>query len=128
MNSITKQWIERADYDSETADAMFKTGRYLYVAFMCQQTVEKHLKAIIQEKTGQIPPYTHNLPLLYKLSGINLTTEQQEFLIILGNYYLNTRYLDFKQKLFENIDRNKAQDCLVKTRELIRCLKKELRI
>lgn len=41
-------WIERAEYDLETAKAMQQTGRYLYVGFMCQQTVEKALKAYRQ--------------------------------------------------------------------------------
>ena len=27
-------WVGLSDYDLETADAMFKTKRYLYVAFM----------------------------------------------------------------------------------------------
>jgi len=30
-------WEDIADYDLETADSMLKTGRYLYVVFMCQQ-------------------------------------------------------------------------------------------
>ena len=28
-------WIDLSDYDLETAAAMLKTKRYLYVAFMC---------------------------------------------------------------------------------------------
>lgn len=38
-------WIDIADYDLETADAMFITKRWLYVAFMCHQAIEKTLKA-----------------------------------------------------------------------------------
>jgi HEPN domain-containing protein len=34
-------WMERVNYDWETARAMHKTGRYLYVVFMCQQAIEK---------------------------------------------------------------------------------------
>lgn len=128
MRRETKLWLERADYDLETAAAMFKAARYLYVAFACQQTVEKHFKAVIQEKTGQLPPYTHNLPSLFKLAEVNMQIEQQEFLTILSQYYLNTRYIDFKQKLLDEMNRDKAKDCLVKTQEIIKCLKKELKI
>ncbi len=28
-------WIDIADYDLKTAEAMLETGRYLYVGFMC---------------------------------------------------------------------------------------------
>ena len=38
-------WKEMADYDLETAEAMFTTGRWLYVGFMCHQVIEKTLKS-----------------------------------------------------------------------------------
>ena len=45
MDGKVTYWIEMSDYDLETADAMLLTGRYLYVGFMCHQTIEKILKA-----------------------------------------------------------------------------------
>lgn len=30
-----KYWIDIAEYDYDTAEAMLKSGRRLYVAFMC---------------------------------------------------------------------------------------------
>lgn len=41
MNEKVKYWIDLAKYDFETAKAMFDTKRYLYVGFMCHQTIEK---------------------------------------------------------------------------------------
>lgn len=35
MIDKTTYWIEMAEYDLETAVAMFNTKRYLYVGFMC---------------------------------------------------------------------------------------------
>ena len=32
-------WCEVSDYDLETAEAMFRTGRWLYVGFMCHQVM-----------------------------------------------------------------------------------------
>ena len=46
MDDKVIYWVEMSDYDIETADAMLATGRYLYVGFMCHQTIEKILKAI----------------------------------------------------------------------------------
>ena len=43
MDGKVTYWIEMSDYDLETADAMLLTGRYLYVGFMCHQTIEKIL-------------------------------------------------------------------------------------
>ena len=47
MDERAQFWIELADYDIATAKAMLQTGRYLYVGFMGQQTIEKALKGII---------------------------------------------------------------------------------
>ncbi|MCR5849431.1 MAG: HEPN domain-containing protein [Bacteroidaceae bacterium] len=36
-----RYWLDIADYDFDTAKAMHQTGRWLYVAFMCHQVIEK---------------------------------------------------------------------------------------
>lgn len=43
MIDKVKYWLELADYDYETALAMLESKRYLYVGFMCHQTIEKSL-------------------------------------------------------------------------------------
>jgi HEPN domain-containing protein len=48
-------WIEIAEYDLGAAHDMQKASRLLYVGFMCQQVVEKSLKAVIA-KSGTLPP------------------------------------------------------------------------
>ena len=50
------EWISIDLYDLETAQAMFNTGRYLYVVFMCQQAIEKLLKALFIHKTQKCHP------------------------------------------------------------------------
>ncbi|GAB1450544.1 hypothetical protein MASR2M47_06000 [Draconibacterium sp.] len=45
MNDKVKYWLELSEYDFETAEAMLSSKRYLYVGFMCHQTIEKILKA-----------------------------------------------------------------------------------
>ena len=82
MEHITKKWLERARYDLRTAEAMLETRRYLYVAFMCQQNLEKTLKAIYTHKRKEIPPRTHNLLYLIELLKISITKEQKIFLLV----------------------------------------------
>ena len=83
---------ERAQYDLDTADAMFKAGRYLYVLFCCQQAVEKVLKAVIVRKTGTLPPRIHNLLRLAEVAGIEPDQDQVRFLGELSGYYIQSRY------------------------------------
>ena len=54
-------WVELSDYDMETANAMFETKRYLYVAFMCHKVVEKIFKACYSKLKNETAPYTHKL-------------------------------------------------------------------
>ena len=70
MKFATKNWIDTAGYDLKTADAMLKSGRYIYVAFMCHLAIEKMVKAVISTETEGLPPKSHSL--LY-LSGLDLT-------------------------------------------------------
>ena len=63
MSEAVEYWLTIADYDIETARAMLKSGRLLYVGFMCHQTIEKALKAVISRdcNEGEFPPKIHNL-------------------------------------------------------------------
>lgn len=57
-----EHWLDIAHYDLDTAEAMQNSDRYLYTVFMCQQAVEKLLKAIYIQQNGQEAPRTHTLP------------------------------------------------------------------
>lgn len=72
MDKDVKYWHELSVYDMDTAKAMYKTGRYLYVLFMCQQSVEKMLKGLVVQETGSFPPKTHDLERLGGLTGISM--------------------------------------------------------
>jgi HEPN domain-containing protein len=41
-----RYWLELAQYDLDTAHAMHTGGRWFYVAFMCQQAIEKITKGL----------------------------------------------------------------------------------
>jgi HEPN domain-containing protein len=49
MREDTINWIALAEYDLETARHMLKTGRFLYVIFLCHLSLEKMLKAHVTE-------------------------------------------------------------------------------
>ena len=63
-------WVSIAEYDLETAEVMLVNNRFLYVGFMCQQAVEKMLKAYYVAVKMENPPYIHQLLKLARLSGL----------------------------------------------------------
>lgn len=127
QSSITKQWIERADYDLETAKSLLKSKRYLYVAFMCQQCLEKLLKAHITSG-GNNPPLVHNLLRLAKESG--LTTEMAEdqklLLADLNPFYIKARYGEYKDALSRVCSAETAAQFLKSTENFIKWLKPKI--
>lgn len=121
-------WLERVVYDLETARAMLKTGRYLYVVFMCQQAVEKALKAILSLQEKEVKPI-HNLSKLAALAELlsEFDEEQSVFIDDLSAYYLNARYKETISDLSKNIDKQAARAYLHKTKDLIAWLTQKMK-
>ena len=119
MDKIVAHWVERSQYDLDTAKIMLDTGRYLYVAYMCQQTVEKILKALIAQQGKENFPI-HNLNRLAEIADISneLTPEQFNFIAELTPYHIEARYGDYKESLSEIINEKKAEQVYKKTREI----------
>jgi len=67
-----KYWSDLSDYDLETAEAMFQTKRWLYVGFMCHQTIEKIFKAFWCSKKEEQSPMSHNLINIAQSCGAEL--------------------------------------------------------
>lgn len=126
MKKATKMWIQISEYDLGTAKAMLHTGRYLYVAFMCHQSLEKLLKAIISHKKNDMPPYTHNLVLLANLAEIKFNKNQIDFLAILNPFNIEARYPKTKQALNKLCTKKMASSILKKTEEFFLWLKQKL--
>lgn len=66
MDKRVKYWIELSEYDLETAKAMLRSERYLYVGFMCHQTIEKAFKAYFTKIKSETAPFSHSLSYLAK--------------------------------------------------------------
>jgi HEPN domain-containing protein len=49
-NKTINYWIDLSEYDLNVAESLLEKGHYLYMGFMCHQSVEKMLKAIYVAK------------------------------------------------------------------------------
>lgn len=127
MRKETKNWLQMVDYDIATAEHMFETRRYIYVVFMCHLSIEKMLKAVIAE-TGEAPPMTHNLIYLMSLAKVDLPVHLHDFIAIIGNASIPTRYPADFLKLVEAYPEEIVEGYLEKTREALQCLKRDKRL
>jgi HEPN domain-containing protein len=123
MRKDSANFIASAEYDLDTAAHMFKTGRYIYVIFMCHLSIEKMLKALSSEITDKTPPKTHNLIYLTKLSGTNFVEDHFEFVSKLNNASVVTRYPEDFEKLIDAYPEDIAASYLSQTKEIIEWLK-----
>lgn len=128
MNKETKNWLKMVDYDLTTAKQMFKTGRYVYVIFMCHMAIEKSLKAVICEEENKIPPKTHDLIYLVSKGKIKLPADLLDFAGMINNAGVVTRYPEDLSKLISSYPKNKTAEYLSKAQEVIKCIKKDVRL
>ena len=121
-------WLDIADYDLETAEAMYSTGRWLYVAFMCHQTIEKTLKAYWCGTLPEDPPYTHSHKRLADGCGIygRMSKDQKDFINTVTNYNIEARYPEDKDELARTLTPQACRQMIDETKQLTQWIKDEL--
>jgi HEPN domain-containing protein len=119
-------WLDIADYDLETAKAMLTAGRYLYVVFMCQQALEKAIKALYIHRFDSEPPKSHNLAFIFNQCGVTAPAETMTLFTTLSAHYINNRYPEYKHKLSTLLDHANAQEHLTNTEKTYTWLKSQL--
>lgn len=125
---IVKNWLSLAEYDLATAEAMLQAKRYLYVAFMSEQAIEKILKACYVKQHDATPPYTHNLlRLLAELSWqAEMTSSMTEAMGQLNSYYIESRYTEDFEEVTRLLDDEEANKLLASAREIFDWIKTKL--
>ena len=130
MNEKVEYWFDLADYDIETAKAMLNTGRYLYVGFMCHQSIEKALKAVISRdcEEGEVPPKIHDLSKLAIRSVLfdKMIDEQKLFIEYLNPLNIEARYPEYKKHLLEILTQEKCESIFAQTEEFLCWIKEQL--
>ena len=128
QSEVKQKWLERVAYDIDTARAMLKTKRYIYVIFMCQQSIEKCLKAVLASKEKEVVPI-HNLRRLGELAGIIGELEESSLvkLDFLSRYYINARYKEDLQELSKGITESVAQDFIHFSENTIKWLYQQMK-
>ncbi|MBI5153709.1 HEPN domain-containing protein [Candidatus Poribacteria bacterium] len=119
METAAGQWVCQARYDLDTARAMQDAGRYLYVLFCCQQAVEKALKAVIVQKTGEHPPRIHKLRRLAEIAGLQTAPEQDKLLAVLSSFYVESRYPEEAEELVATATPERSRSVLRDSEALI---------
>lgn len=121
-------WMDIADYDMETAEAMYQTSRWLYVAFMCHQVIEKMLKAYWCATQPDVPPYIHNHKRLASGCGLydKMTDDQKSLIETVANYNIEARYPEDKDALARMLTKQVCRELIDETRQMQAWIKEQL--
>ena len=101
MNKKVDYWLDLAKDDLSVAKTLLKSAHYLHMGFFCHLVIEKSLKAVIANKTNEIPPKIHDLPKLADIGGIwdRLSAEQKNLIKIVVPLQIDARYPEYKERI-----------------------------
>jgi HEPN domain-containing protein len=118
-----RNWIASAEYDLTTAEQMLDTGRYLYIAFMCRQAVEKMLKAHIEVKDNKLPPPIQNLEKLSKHAALDVPDQLNQILRKLNRAGISTIYPTNLRESLARYTEGYCSQVIAETQSLARWLR-----
>lgn len=115
---------------------MLKSKRYVYVAFTCQQAIEKAVKALHVLYIGNEAPKSHNILYVFELifnneeycnniSDEHFEEDKEKYkplFTTLHSYYIAERYTDYKRQVSESLGEENSKDLLDKTKEAFKWL------
>lgn len=125
ITSKKEYWMDIALYDLESAMAMLKMKRFLYVGFLCHQVIEKSLKAYHWHNIQDEPPYTHNLLILSEKSGFDEKANEEHFLLFNELMPLNiqARYPEDKEGLLKTLNYKRCKKLYLRTKDFYKWIK-----
>lgn len=128
MESKIKYWIDLSDYDLETAVAMLQSKRYLYVGFMCHQSIEKAFKAYYTKLKSETAPYSHSLSYLAKQGDFYemFSEVQKGFIDQIEPLNIEARYPSHKERLLKSLTDKKCNEIIQNTEEIQKWIKEKL--
>lgn len=115
-----EKWLDIVAEDLSVAEDLYKTGHWLYTAFMCHQVVEKTLKAYWCVCREDDPPYIHSLERIAKGCGLytKMDEEQKNFLAVIRDMNIEARYQEFKNAVARSLNSDNTAEILEQTKQL----------
>jgi HEPN domain-containing protein len=122
-----ERWFKQAQRDFHNAKKNLEIGLYDVCLFLCQQSVEKALKALYVAEWKKPPPRVHSLEKLIR--AMNLGESFRELTVDLEDYYFTMRYPDVSERMsFELCDRDDAIQGLKSSNAILTRIKRTLSV
>lgn len=116
-------WTTGSEEDYAAAASLLEKGHLRHSLFVAHWALEKMLKALVVQRTGQTPPKIHNLIRLAVLADLQLNQGRDDFLREFGAYQLEGRYPDSQQLCLSAAE---VREELNRAQEMLAWLKQQL--
>ena len=117
-----EHWLRIAEEDLKVAEAIYASAYWLHSAFMCQQAIEKIVKGLYILYIDDNFPRVHNISQIIEVYADQLSEEVSEdryaLFEQLTSFYLETRYPEYKSKMYKLTGKKEAGDLLKQTKEV----------
>lgn len=123
MAKSPEEWLKQSDYDFDTAEFLFNSGRYFYAVYMSHLSLEKALKGICHKKLNEIPPKTHNLVFLMNKVEIVPPETVGKFLVKINEASIVTRYPEDLAQISKNHTKEIVKNILDNTKDALKWIK-----
>lgn len=123
MAGTPEEWLKQAEYNMDTARAMFDAGRHFYAVFMCHLSLEKALKGLYMAKTRELPARTHSLLFLLRAAEIEPPETTGKFIAKLNEANVAIRYPEELETLQKNFTETIVQELRCAAKEALAWIK-----
>ncbi|MDD1745251.1 MAG: HEPN domain-containing protein [Candidatus Methanoperedens sp.] len=121
MRKETENWWKQANRDLGSAKRIMELGEYHVCAFLSQQAVEKALKALLIDRTGNFPRIHDVVELSRRVKAPSKITE---LCAPINPAYTSTRYPD----VASDFDKVEVEEIVISAEEILEWIKKELKL
>ena len=122
LESQIEYWETSASHDWESAQSLFKSGKYDWCLFLAHLVLEKKLKGAFVKRNQAPAPFSHQLHILAQQAKIILSAEQESFLRKVNAFNIEARYPDYKLSFYKLCTADFAQEYLSKIEDFIKWL------
>lgn len=129
MKQRTNTWLKLATNDLSLAKELLnRKSNIYYSAHFCHQAMEKIIKAIISERTEEVPLPTHNFKILLNQAKLkDIPEDIIKFIFSLTPHYIGTKYPEDIAGLYKQYRRVFVTKLYMETERVFKWLKTKLK-
>lgn len=130
-DGLTEQiayWQRSSAEDFAAARSLYAKKHYPQCLFFCHLAVEKLLKALVVQRTGESAPFMHDLRQLAARAGLKVDADRTRILEEIFTFNIVGRYADAKLSFYRKYNRKVyAERYLTVTKDILVWLNGEFR-